>query len=225
MLGFLKGRFKIVGWDIRTACRRNQRRSLQRCRNVVRCFEDEERFSTFSQFHRIILFNPVDFEFHFLFKWTQERELAKTDMKRRASEGPLEESCQPSPSFLKGALDHHSPSSCSMTITSIAPLNVAGLIEFHVLETEPPILRTYCIVPEGLSTLGTVSVKSKQSQDPKRVWMATTKESISRRRGSCRSVESRNLEESPPPNGPCDTLRTRTRCVTTAQDVFRKARV
>lgn len=32
-----------------------------------------------------------------------------------------------------------------MTITSMAPLKVAGLIEFQVLETEPLILRTYCI--------------------------------------------------------------------------------
>ena len=37
------------------------------------------------------------------------------------------------------------PSSCSITITSIAPLSVAGLIEFHVLDTDPPILLTYCI--------------------------------------------------------------------------------
>lgn len=57
------------------------------------------------------------------------------------------------------------PSSCSTTITSMAPLNVAGLfrsagnavdshkvhyfIEFHVLETEPLRLRTYCIVAGG----------------------------------------------------------------------------
>ena len=38
------------------------------------------------------------------------------------------------------------PSSCSTTMTSIAPDNVAGLIEFHVLETPLPRLRTYCIV-------------------------------------------------------------------------------
>lgn len=38
------------------------------------------------------------------------------------------------------------PSSCSTTITSIAPLKVAGLMEFHVLDTDPPILRTYCIL-------------------------------------------------------------------------------
>ena len=30
-------------------------------------------------------------------------------------------------------------------MTSIAPLKVAGLMEFHVLETDPPRLRTYCI--------------------------------------------------------------------------------
>ena len=30
-------------------------------------------------------------------------------------------------------------------MTSIAPLSVAGLIEFHVLDTDPPILRTYCM--------------------------------------------------------------------------------
>lgn len=39
------------------------------------------------------------------------------------------------------------PSTCSTTITSIAPLNVAGLMEFHVFETDPPILRTYCMSP------------------------------------------------------------------------------
>jgi len=38
------------------------------------------------------------------------------------------------------------PSSCSTTITSMAPLRVAGLMEFHVFETEPLILLTYCIV-------------------------------------------------------------------------------
>lgn len=32
-----------------------------------------------------------------------------------------------------------------MTITSMAPLRVAGLIEFQVLETEPLMLLTYCI--------------------------------------------------------------------------------
>jgi len=30
-------------------------------------------------------------------------------------------------------------------MTSIAPLRVAGLIEFHVLVTDPPQLLTYCI--------------------------------------------------------------------------------
>jgi hypothetical protein len=34
-----------------------------------------------------------------------------------------------------------------MTITSIAPLRVAGLIEFHVFDTEPLRLLTYCILP------------------------------------------------------------------------------
>lgn len=29
----------------------------------------------------------------------------------------------------------------------MAPLRVAGLIEFHVFETEPLKLRTYCILP------------------------------------------------------------------------------
>lgn len=37
------------------------------------------------------------------------------------------------------------PSSCSTTITSMAPLRVAGLMEFHVFETDPLILLTYCI--------------------------------------------------------------------------------
>lgn len=37
-----------------------------------------------------------------------------------------------------------------MTMTSIAPLSVAGLMLFHVLETEPLMLRTYCIAPDGV---------------------------------------------------------------------------
>jgi hypothetical protein len=37
------------------------------------------------------------------------------------------------------------PSSCSTTMTSIAPLNVAGLIEFQLLETPLVMDRTYCI--------------------------------------------------------------------------------
>lgn len=31
-------------------------------------------------------------------------------------------------------------------MTSIAPLRVAGLMEFQVFETEPLMLRTYCIL-------------------------------------------------------------------------------
>lgn len=38
------------------------------------------------------------------------------------------------------------PSSSSTTITSIAPLNVAGLMEFQVFETDPLMLLTYCIL-------------------------------------------------------------------------------
>ena len=38
------------------------------------------------------------------------------------------------------------PSGCSTTITSIAPLSVAGLMEFQVLETAPDMERTYCIL-------------------------------------------------------------------------------
>ncbi len=34
-------------------------------------------------------------------------------------------------------------------MTSIAPLNVAGLMEFHVFDTDPLILRTYCISVVG----------------------------------------------------------------------------
>jgi hypothetical protein len=30
-------------------------------------------------------------------------------------------------------------------MTSMAPLRVAGLIEFHVLDTDPEMDRTYCI--------------------------------------------------------------------------------
>jgi hypothetical protein len=35
-------------------------------------------------------------------------------------------------------------------MTSIAPLRVAGLMEFHVLDTEPEMDRTYCIPLEVL---------------------------------------------------------------------------
>lgn len=38
------------------------------------------------------------------------------------------------------------PSSCSTTMTSMAPLRVAGLMEFHAVETESLRFRTYCIV-------------------------------------------------------------------------------
>jgi hypothetical protein len=51
-----------------------------------------------------------------------------------------------------GVLEHLGiddlPSSCSITITSIAPLKVAGFMEFQVLETEPLMLLTYCIPHE-----------------------------------------------------------------------------
>lgn len=40
------------------------------------------------------------------------------------------------------------PSSCSTTITSMAPLRVAGLIEFHAVETESLRFLTYCMVCE-----------------------------------------------------------------------------
>lgn len=39
------------------------------------------------------------------------------------------------------------PSSRSTTITSMAPLSVAGLMEFQAVETESLRFRTYCIVP------------------------------------------------------------------------------
>ena len=41
------------------------------------------------------------------------------------------------------------PSSCSTTMTSMAPLKVAGLMEFHVLVTELLTLLTYCITRDG----------------------------------------------------------------------------
>lgn len=43
-------------------------------------------------------------------------------------------------------IDHHLPSSLSTTTTSMAPLSVAGFIEFHVLDTDPDIDLTYCII-------------------------------------------------------------------------------
>ena len=39
-------------------------------------------------------------------------------------------------------------------MTSIAPLKVAGLIEFQVLDTEPDIDRTYCM--SGVDVYGTL---------------------------------------------------------------------
>ena len=55
------------------------------------------------------------------------------------------------------------PSSCSSTITSIAPLSVAGLIEFHVLDTDPLMLRTYCILGRKLTGRRPVDVVTKAS--------------------------------------------------------------
>lgn len=41
-------------------------------------------------------------------------------------------------------------------MTSIAPLKVAGLMEFHVFETDPLMLRTYCIFAPGYAQSCTV---------------------------------------------------------------------
>ena len=46
------------------------------------------------------------------------------------------------------------PSSCSTTMTSIAPLRVAGFMEFHVFVTELLTLRTYCMVFRGRRLAG-----------------------------------------------------------------------
>ena len=46
----------------------------------------------------------------------------------------------------------------------MAPLRVAGLMEFHVFETEPLILRTYCIAPgqvEGISQGFDITLQEK----------------------------------------------------------------
>lgn len=64
-----------------------------------------------------------------------------------------EQAKEPSQTLVKDSIDVeiYIPSSCSTTITSIAPLSVAGLMEFHVLDTEPPMLRTYCMSRSGRS--------------------------------------------------------------------------
>jgi hypothetical protein len=41
----------------------------------------------------------------------------------------------------------YAPSSCSTTMTSIAPLSVAGLMLLYACFTEPKVERTYCISP------------------------------------------------------------------------------
>lgn len=78
-----------------------------------------------------------------LLRRSQERELAKSDVERGAGERTLESFSIGETSQIADSMSV--PSSCSTTTTSIAPLKVAGFIEFHVLETEPPKLRTYCI--------------------------------------------------------------------------------
>lgn len=56
-----------------------------------------------------------------------------------------EQARDPIESALIYIISRNIPSSCSTTTTSIAPLSVAGLIEFQVFETDPLKLRTYCM--------------------------------------------------------------------------------
>lgn len=55
------------------------------------------------------------------------------------------------------------PSLPSTTTTSIAPLRVAGFIEFHVFDTEPEIERTYCIDAQADFAVFLKMMKSMQS--------------------------------------------------------------
>ena len=109
----------------------------------------------------MMLLDIVDFKFHLMPWWHQqcltlgprshslsshtvagaktfqiEREMASMQASLATRQPPLK-SC-----LLAGK---GKPSSCSTTMTSIAPLSVAGLIEFQVFDTEPPRLLTYCI--------------------------------------------------------------------------------
>lgn len=109
---------------------------------------------------------------------------------------------------------NNSPSSCSITITSMAPLNVAGLIEFHVLETEPLILRTYCMVSEGPQHPGGRVLWKRQAPELLAGQRRRREGRQSENGRGKQTVGSRKLEESPLLNGPCDTQLTRSSCIT-----------
>lgn len=80
---------------------------------------------------------------YLLFVRPKQGEFAEPDVERRASQRAY--TTISNIVAKHRASEPHPPSSCSTTITSMAPLSVAGLIEFHVLDTGPLKLRTYCI--------------------------------------------------------------------------------
>lgn len=64
-----------------------------------------------------------------------------------------------------------------MTITSMAPLKVAGLMEFHVFETEPLILLTYCMAQHSTRTrYGTTQDRSNEGRQKDRRTKKTERE-------------------------------------------------
>jgi hypothetical protein len=112
--------------------------------HVISGFKDEESLSSIAQLHGKVLFDPVDGKLNLLLRRSKERELAEADVERRARKAAYSQ-VRDSLHDLINRLAGNRPSSCSITITSMAPLRVAGLIEFQVLETGPLRLRTYCI--------------------------------------------------------------------------------
>jgi hypothetical protein len=79
-----------------------------------------------------------------LVRRSQELELAEADVEGRAGESPWRKSAADRERGVRSE-----PSARSTTTTSMAPLRVAGLMEFQVLDTEPEMERTYCIPADG----------------------------------------------------------------------------
>jgi hypothetical protein len=136
---------------------------LEARRNAIAGLEYEKGLAAFTQLHGIVSLDSVDFEFDlwlsapiligavsrsYLFLRSPEQlEFSKTHMEWRTCQRACWVSARPSKVKYKYSDE---PSSCSTTMTSMAPLRVAGLIEFHVLDTEPEMDRTYCIPLEVL---------------------------------------------------------------------------
>lgn len=75
----------------------------------------------------------------------------------------------------------------------MAPLRVAGLMEFHVFETEPLILRTYCIAPgqvEGFTQRVDITLQIKKKNKK-----GVDKEEISRGKMGADSGKRRRLHK------------------------------